>query len=182
MDYLQLGGGACSLCGAEGTNKSTCPLNKEAKNPNPAKHNAKKANVKAANVKAANVKAANVKPVVKKVVVKKAVAGPKTIRHYHNVLVDLRDENGDYLSANYSVADAKKIIQWYNKVVGSNEYFKTYIKDFKMIHIKKNLFEIDYKQIGEIFVEEIIDPDDDSNSPITLGGVEYIVSGHLLNK
>ncbi len=172
MDYLQFGGGACSLCGAEGTNKSTCPLNKEAKNPNPAKHNAKKA----------NVKAANVKPVVKKVATKKAVAGPKTIRHYHNVLVDLRDENGDYLSANYSAADAKKIIQWYNKVVGSHEYFKTYIKDFKMIHIKKNLFEIDYKQIGEIFVDEVIDPDDDSNSPITLGGVEYIVSGRLLNK
>lgn len=30
----------CSICGAEGTNKSTCPLNPDAKNPNPAKHQA----------------------------------------------------------------------------------------------------------------------------------------------
>lgn len=30
----------CSICGAEGTNKSTCPFNEDAKNPNPTKHNA----------------------------------------------------------------------------------------------------------------------------------------------
>ena len=30
--------GMCSLCGAHGTNKSTCPLNPQAKNPNPLKH------------------------------------------------------------------------------------------------------------------------------------------------
>ena len=35
----QVGGGACSLCGSPGTNKSTCPLNKAAKNPNYSKHN-----------------------------------------------------------------------------------------------------------------------------------------------
>jgi len=41
MSKKQIGGAVCSLCGAAGTNKSSCPLNKEAKNPNPAKHNAR---------------------------------------------------------------------------------------------------------------------------------------------
>lgn len=36
--YRQHGGGVCSLCGSPGTNKTTCPLNPAAKNPNPAKH------------------------------------------------------------------------------------------------------------------------------------------------
>lgn len=36
--YEQYGGGNCSLCGSPDTNKSTCPLNQDAKNPNPAKH------------------------------------------------------------------------------------------------------------------------------------------------
>jgi hypothetical protein len=36
--YEQDGGGNCTLCGSEGTNKSTCPRNPGAKNPNPAKH------------------------------------------------------------------------------------------------------------------------------------------------
>lgn len=33
----------CSLCGAVNTNKSSCPFNPKAKNPNPAKHNSKPA-------------------------------------------------------------------------------------------------------------------------------------------
>ena len=35
----QIGAGACRICGAEGTNKSTCPRNPNAVKPNPAKHN-----------------------------------------------------------------------------------------------------------------------------------------------
>jgi hypothetical protein len=34
----QYGGGACSLCGSPGTNKTTCPLNDQAKNKVPGKH------------------------------------------------------------------------------------------------------------------------------------------------
>ena len=33
-------GGACSLCGAPGTNKTTCPRNPKAKKPNVSKHSA----------------------------------------------------------------------------------------------------------------------------------------------
>lgn len=36
--YNHQSGGACSLCGAEGATKATCPLNPAAKNPNPSKH------------------------------------------------------------------------------------------------------------------------------------------------
>jgi hypothetical protein len=35
---FQFGGGNCSLCKSPGTNKSTCPLNKNALHPNPAAH------------------------------------------------------------------------------------------------------------------------------------------------
>ena len=37
-------GGACSLCGAQGANKTTCPLNPKVKNPNLAKHRKDNAN------------------------------------------------------------------------------------------------------------------------------------------
>ena len=34
----QSGSGKCSICGSPGTSKLTCPLNPNAKNPNPSKH------------------------------------------------------------------------------------------------------------------------------------------------
>lgn len=34
----QSGSGKCSICGSPGTSKLTCPLNPDAKNPNPSKH------------------------------------------------------------------------------------------------------------------------------------------------
>ena len=36
----------CSLCGAEGVSKITCPLNPNSKNPNPSKHNVNKSSNK----------------------------------------------------------------------------------------------------------------------------------------
>ncbi len=36
--HYQYGGGQCSLCGSEGTTKASCPLNLDAKKPNPLKH------------------------------------------------------------------------------------------------------------------------------------------------
>ena len=36
--YLIQEGGACSICGAEGVTKTTCPQNPSAKNPKPEKH------------------------------------------------------------------------------------------------------------------------------------------------
>jgi hypothetical protein len=40
MSYFfeQNGGAKCGLCGSAGTNRSTCPMNPKAKNPNAAKH------------------------------------------------------------------------------------------------------------------------------------------------
>src|SRR6056300_1459504 len=34
----QFGSGKCAICGSSGTSKLTCPLNPDAKNPNPSKH------------------------------------------------------------------------------------------------------------------------------------------------
>lgn len=36
--FPQIGGGKCSICGSPGTNKTTCPCNPQATNPNYAKH------------------------------------------------------------------------------------------------------------------------------------------------
>ena len=36
--FKQYGSGVCSLCNSPGTNKLTCPMNSESKNPNPIKH------------------------------------------------------------------------------------------------------------------------------------------------
>jgi len=55
--YEQYGGGNCTLCGSPDTNKSTCPQNPEAKNPNSAKH---------PNAQAALVRANSLKPLAKK--------------------------------------------------------------------------------------------------------------------
>jgi chemotaxis protein histidine kinase CheA len=38
MENYQQGGGKCSLCRSEGTNKTTCPLNPKSSKPNPTKH------------------------------------------------------------------------------------------------------------------------------------------------
>lgn len=38
--YLMIGGGKCSICGAHGVTKTTCPLNPAAKHPKKKKHNA----------------------------------------------------------------------------------------------------------------------------------------------
>ncbi len=63
--YEQYGGGNCSLCGSPGTTKSTCPLNPDAKNPNPDKHpNASEA-APAPLVRASSVKAPNVPSLVR---------------------------------------------------------------------------------------------------------------------
>jgi hypothetical protein len=194
MDFLQIGG-ACSLCGADGTNKTTCPLNKDAKNPNAAKHNAgKKANVKAANVKAANVKAANAKPVVKKVAVKKEKVTYIKTKQYHNVLIDLRDDDNKYIpdiAPDYTGGVANKIVSWYAKRI-SSEHFMPYIKDFSIEYVqdkkRKNLFSISYKQIAEFYsgdndelLADIINPDVQGSHLIKIGGAEYYVSAKLLN-
>jgi hypothetical protein len=190
MDYLQFGGGACSLCHAEGTNKSTCPLNKDAKNPNPAKHNAGKK----ANVKAANVKATNAKPVVKKVAAKKEKVTYIKTKQYHNVLISLRDNVNDYIphiAPDYTGGVANKIVAWYNKRI-SSEHFTPYIKDFSIEYAqdkkRKNLFLVSYKQIGEFYsgdndelLADILNPDVQGSHLIKIGGAEYYVSAKLLN-
>jgi hypothetical protein len=190
MDYLQFGG-ACSLCGADSTNKTTCPLNKDAKHPNAAKHNAGKK----ANVKAANVKAANVKPVVKKVAAKKEKVTFIKIKQYHNVLIDLIDDDNKYIpdiAADYTGGLDKKIVAWYTKRIVSNDHFMPYVKDFSIEYVqdkkRKNLFVISYKQIAEFYsgdnaelLSDIINPDVQGSHLIKIGGGEYYVSAKLLN-
>jgi hypothetical protein len=171
MDYYLIGG-ACSLCGADGTNKTTCPFNPDAKNKNPAKHNA-------------SMKAANVKPKATKAKAAKAANGtvkaPRVKTEYHNIVVTLTDGNGNtYPEKAYTPAEAKKVVDWYTKRI-SGDYFTTYISDFNIEYANRKIFVVSFKRRGEIFTEEIIDPDDDGNHPITIDGRKYLVSAKFLN-
>lgn len=143
----------CSLCGAEGANKSTCPLNKAAKNPNYAKHNvASKAQPKEPKLKAAS-------------------------RQYQNIRVRLIDEDGEYHSDNYTKAEGKAIVDWYKKqIAGSDGWFKSILRDYKIKHIRMNIFEVSYVPLSYVD-RQVIDPDQDSNHPIKLNGVTYLVRG-----
>ena len=51
----QLGSGKCSICGSPGTSKLTCPLNPDAKNPNPSKHPLAKSKMSSAKPKVKTV-------------------------------------------------------------------------------------------------------------------------------
>ena len=65
--YLIQEGGACSICGAEGVTKTTCPQNPSAKNPKPEKHKRSvvERKIEEKKPKAAKPKVTQTKPVVK---------------------------------------------------------------------------------------------------------------------
>ncbi len=173
MEFLQLNS-SCSLCGADGTNKTTCPRNKYAKNPNPAKHKSgKKSSAKPL------VKKVFTKPLVKKVVAKKEKpAFPKT-RQYHNVRVTLTGRKGDY-DPDYTDVVVKKIINWYNERIEGSSWYAKVIKEFNIKHIKMDIFQLSYIQIGDMFLKDILDPDEDGYNPIIINGEDYIVFVELI--
>lgn len=157
MDYYLIGG-SCSLCGAYGTNKTTCPFNPNAKKKDPAKHNP------------TMKKDAKPKPT------SKIVAKYKT--QSVNIVVSLLNDAKDGPTL-YTKKQAQQIIDWYNKRMAS-EYFTTYVSDFTIEYVNKKIFHVSYKPLGDIYLEQIIDPDDDGNYPITINGREYIVMGGVL--
>jgi hypothetical protein len=55
LKFKQTGGGNCSLCNSQNTNKSTCPLNPAAKHPNSGKHPLAKKSSNTKNYKKLNV-------------------------------------------------------------------------------------------------------------------------------
>lgn len=161
MEFSQLNS-ACSLCGADGTNKTTCPRNKDAKNPNPAKHNCGKKAIGGG------------KSLLKKVVAnKEKVAFPKT-RQRHIVKITLTGRTGDY-NPNYTDAVIEKIIDWYNDRINGSSWYAKVISGFNIKHIKKDLFQLSYRQIGDMFFTSMLDPDEDGYNPIILNEEEYIV-------
>jgi hypothetical protein len=161
MNSYQLNN-ACSLCGADGTNKTTCPRNKDAKNPDPAKHNCGKKSIGGA------------KSLVKKAVAKtEKVSFPKT-RQRHIVKITLTGRNGDY-NPNYTDAVIEKIIDWYNDRINGSSWYAKVISGLNIKHIKKDLFQLSYKQIGDMFFTAMLDPDEDGYNPIIINGEEYIV-------
>jgi uncharacterized protein (DUF736 family) len=81
------------------------------------------------------------------------------------------------------IANAKKIIAWYNKQIKGNDYFKTFISYFKMTHITGNLFAFEHKSNEDmIYASSIADPDDDGNYPLKIGKAQYLVGGRLLRE
>jgi hypothetical protein len=91
------------------------------------------------------------------------------------VVVSLQRANKFY---NYGDADAEHIISWYMKRISGMTQTAT------MAYTGKNTFVITYKLIPglEFYKEEIADPDDDGNYPLTIGRTEYLVNGTLVKK
>jgi hypothetical protein len=122
------------------------------------------------------------KPIVKKVakpVVKKVSSAFPTTKQYHNVRVTLTGRRGDY-DPEYTNTVAKKIIDWYNDRIDGSGWYAKVIKEFNIKHIKNDIFQLSYKQIGDMFLKDILDPDEDGYNPIRISGEEYIVFVKLL--
>ena len=142
----------CGLCGAVGVNKSTCPLNKLAKNPNAAKH-------LAAGRKA---QAAEKSP-------------PKGLGLKRSVMVRIMmtnvDNKDDVKPFVFTPSSRKLVAAWYKKQLSDEK-----IRDFKVTFVEGGPRAImSWTNLGsDIFDEEILDPD--YRAHLKIGGTSYSIS------
>ena len=75
---------------------------------------------------------------------------------------------------------ASEIIQWY-KGQAFGPYYGDYVKIFEIKHVKGNIFQVKYNMNEEMVdIDNLVDPDDDSNYPIELDGHELLVAGRVI--
>ena len=117
----------------------------------------------------------------------KSTTKPKLVAKKILFSVGLHNNEGDkYLTDRYghagrsnAVNNVSKIIAWYKKRMASNDYFTTFVKNFKIVHVVDNLFEIECNT--DEFPEMIVDPDDDGNHPVKIGKFPYLISGRVID-
>jgi hypothetical protein len=183
----------CSLCGTPGTNKSSCPLNKYSKYPNPDKHDIPKKSIE-------QIGGAKNKGPKRKFRIDVTLETPDVLGVF-----DLGDSTVNqpswhknprpYKSINASQC-ANEVVKWYKRVMvakggplpDTGYYYLDFIGNFDIKHIKGSVFEVSYVLLNyEVDPEtgkedpdkvkpwEIADPDYNYLYPLSCQGTKYHV-------
>ncbi len=179
----------CSLCGAPGTNKGSCPLNKDAKNPNPDKH--KQIGGKA--------KGPNRKFKIDVFMETPKFFGVFDVENPDVTLPTWRKNPKPFKTMDPSKC-ASEVIKWYKYLMnvegGPYEYvgyyYVNFIGNFDIKHIKGNVFEVSYTLIkyevdtttgkpdpDDVKPWQIADPDYNFLFPLSCQGTKYHVYATL---
>jgi hypothetical protein len=173
----------CSLCGTPGTNKSSCTLNKESKNPIPNKHYTTKVQNGGTKATCPN----------RKFKIDVTMETPNVLG-----IFDLSDTKVNepiwhknpkpYKTINASEC-AREVVKWYKSVMANRGgpfpdtgyYYVDIIDKFDIKHIKGNVFEVSYVLLDcevdpdKVKPWEIADPDYNYLYPLNCKGTKYHV-------
>ena len=142
----------CDLCGAVGTNKSTCPLNKSAKNPNPSKHNSPQATQQS----------------------DKESKHTLNVKLYLNVVGSVEDYDDVGSFPAFNPSQKKLITAWYKKNL------LTDIKDFSIRFTGGPFATLSWTapppRAGVFSQRDSMVANPNPYDPIKIGGVEYYIS------
>jgi hypothetical protein len=187
---------ACSLCGTPGTNKSSCPLNKESKNPIPNKHDVyNKHDIPQVQNGGAKAKGPNRKFKIDVTMETPTVLGVFDL--YDNTVNEptWHKNPKPYKTINPSQC-AKEVVKWYKSVMtarggpvpDTGYYYADFIGNFDIKHVKGNVFEVSYVVLnyyvdpatGKVNPDtvtpwEIADPDYNYLYPLSCQGTKYHV-------
>lgn len=179
----------CSLCGTSGTNKGSCPLNKDAKNPNPDKHK------KAKKVQIGGAKGPNRKFKIDVTMETPKVLGVFDLDDYSVMAPTWRKNPKPFKSIDPSKCSSE-VVKWYKYVINVKGgpyadvgyYYLNTIGNFDIKHIKGNVFEVSYTLLDygvdpttgkaepdSIKPWEVADPDFRYLFPLNCQGTKYHV-------
>lgn len=185
----------CSLCGTPGTNKASCPLNKEAKKPNPDKHDISNTIPKLQ--KGGKTNGPNRKFKIDVFMDTPKVLGVFDLEDYNVQTPTWRKNPKPYKTINPSLC-ASDVVKWYKYVMSLKGgpypdvgyYYLNLIGNFDMRHIKGNVFEVSYTLLdylvdpktGKAYPDtvkpwQVADPDYKYLHPLKCQGTKYHVYG-----
>ena len=176
----------CSLCGTPGTNKSSCPLNKDSRNPNPDKHK---------QLGGAKDKGPNRKFRIDVTMETPTVLGVFNLKDPNVMVPTWRKNLKPYKTIAPSLC-ASDVVKWYKYIMNVKGgpypdigyYYLDYIGNFDIKHIKGNVFEVSYTLLkyeldpktGKADPDvvkpwEVADPDYRYLFPLSCRGTKYHV-------
>jgi len=180
----------CSLCGTPGTNKGSCPLNKDAQYPNPDKHKGAKTQMGGAKAKGPNRKFR-----IDVIMETPNVLGVFNLADYSVQGPTWHKNPKPYKTINPALC-ATEVVKWYKSIMATRGgpfpdtgyYYADFIGNFDIKHIKGNVFEVSYVTLDyEVDPEtgkadpdtvkswELADPDYRYFYPLTYQGTKYHV-------
>ena len=87
-------------------------------------------------------------------------------------------KNDDAPASKQVANNAAKIIKWYKQFKDDYRDYMLEIKGIK--HKHGNVFELQYIGDDDFAVDSYLDHDDDGNYPITINGINYLISGERI--